>query len=450
MNRVNTTKNADLSPERKRFGLFCLIMDALYVILGLCFFQYSHLPAVVKNILPYAWIALMGIALVVAIIGIFTSKVYDLFRCSLFETIILIAQGVWLGCSKSLMLTSNPQSPFPLYFLIGLFCIFGIGLAIQIDTVWCRSIMHFMTKGAESDLRIAEDFEEEQDEVRQPVQNTRVLRRRTTAPRRQQMAQQAQTQPRVQVISQSQAKTAIKQSQAKARAKQVLAEDYAQNNRRSAGRSKNQNTAQVKTAQPRKQPAASTREHIFIEPEKPAAARPKKTQPAARADQTAPVRVSAQKPRQAAQPRKTATVSARRQPSGTRETVNDATMKWEPSKIRKAEAAAEQLRQREQRRTTTVPRQTASRQTTSRQTASRQTVSRQHRAASAPRQTASRQTAPRQTVQRRTAARTTSSQSQASPTPTLQWATQRKRRPKTHHYARSSSNHLFIRDDDDE
>lgn len=442
MNRMNTTTNPDLSPERKRFGLFCLIMDALYVILGLSFFQYSHLPDVVKNILPYAWIALMGIALVVALIGIFTSKVYDLFRCSLFETIILVAQGVWLGCSKSLMLTSNPQDPFPLYFLIGLFCIFGVGLAIQIDTVWCRSIMHFMTKGAEADLRIAETEPEPEKIQRQPVRNASVLRRRTTAPRRQQMAQ-AQTQPRVQVISQSQAKTAIKQNQAKARAKQVLAEDFAQNNRRSAGRSKNQNTAQIKTSQPRKQPSTKpAREHIFMEPEKPAAApRPKKRVQDVRADQTTPVRVSAPKRRQAPQAQKTTTAAARRASQGTRENVSDATMKWEPSKIRKAEAAAEQARQREQRQTTAVPRQTVKHQT-------HQTVQRQQRTTSAPRQTTSRQTPPRKSAYRKTTAAPSPS-AQASSTPTPQWATQRKRRPKTHHYTRSASNRLFIRDDDD-
>ncbi|MCH4072120.1 hypothetical protein [Pseudoramibacter sp.] len=440
---MNTTTNTDLSPERKRFGLFCLIMDALYVILGLCFFQYSRLPDVVKNILPYAWIALMGIALVVALIGIFTSKVYDLFRCSLFETIILIAQGVWLGCSKSLMLTSNPQAPFPLYFLIGLFCIFGVGLAIQIDTVWCRSIMHFMTKGAESNLRIAETEPEREKIQRQPVRNASVLRRRTTAPRRQQLAQ-TQAQPRVQVIRQSQAKTAIKQNQAKARAKQVLAEDFAQNNRRSANRSKNQNTAQIKTSQPRKQPATKpAREHIFMEPEKPAAApRPKKHVQTVRADQTAPVRTAAPKRQTVAQPRQAA-ASARRtsQRTSTRENVSDATMKWEPSKIRKAEAAAEQARQREQRQTTAVPHQTVKHQT-------HQTVQRQQRTTSAPRQTTSRQTPPRKSAYRKTTAAPSPS-AQASSTPTPQWATQRKRRPKTHHYTRSASNRLFIRDDDD-
>jgi uncharacterized membrane protein len=443
MNRMNTTTNTDLSPERKRFGLFCLIMDALYVILGLCFFQYSRLPDVVKNLLPYAWIALMGIALVVALIGIFTSKVYDLFRCSLFETIILIAQGVWLGCSKSLMLTSNPQAPFPLYFLIGLFCIFGVGLAIQIDTVWCRSIMHFMTKGAESNLRIAETEPEREKIQRQPVRNASVLRRRTTAPRRQQLAQ-TQAQPRVQVIRQSQAKTAIKQNQAKARAKQVLAEDFAQNNRRSANRSKNQNTAQIKTSQPRKQPATKpAREHIFMEPEKPAAApRPKKHVQTVRADQTAPVRTAAPKRQTVAQPRQAA-ASARRtsQRTSTRENVSDATMKWEPSKIRKAEAAAEQARQREQRQTTAVPHQTVKHQT-------HQTVQRQQRTTSAPRQTTSRQTPPRKSAYRKTTAAPSPS-AQASSTPTPQWATQRKRRPKTHHYTRSASNRLFIRDDDD-
>jgi uncharacterized membrane protein len=444
MNRMNTTANADLSPERKRFGLFCLIMDALYVILGLCFYQYSHLPSVVKNILPYTWIALMGIALVVALVGIFTSKVYDLFRCSLFETIILIAQGVWLGCSKSLMLTSNPQDPFPLYFLVGLFCILGVGLAIQIDTVWCRSIMHFMTKGAGDAMRIAETSDEDEakpyEPRRQPAGNTSVLRRRTTAPRRQQLAQ-TQAQPRVQVISQSQAKTAIKQNQAKARAKQVLAEDFAQNNRRS----KKQNTAHVKTAQPRKQPAANApREHLFMEPEKPAAApRPKKSASAARAEQTAPVRVSAPKRHPAPQPQKPAASAARRvsQTSGTRENVSDATMKWEPSKIRKAEAAAEKARQREQLKA----REQRKAEAAARQSAQRQTAQRQRQ--TAPRQSAQRQPIQHQTAKRRTAASTTSAQ--PSPTPTLQWATQRKRRPKTHHYARSSSNRLFIRDDDD-
>ena len=144
MNRMEKPNKTYVSKPRKRLGIFCLIMDAVYVILGLSFYHYNNLPSFYQNILSYVWIALMAAALIAALIGIFASKEYELFRSCMFETVILAAQGVWLGASSSLMLVKNQQAPFPMYFLIGLFCLLAIGLFVQIDAIWFRSIMHFI------------------------------------------------------------------------------------------------------------------------------------------------------------------------------------------------------------------------------------------------------------------------------------------------------------------
>ena len=154
MNRMEKPNKTYVSKPRKRLGIFCLIMDAVYVILGLSFYQYNNLPSLYQHILSYVWIALMAAALIAALIGIFASKEYELFRSCMFETVILAAQGVWLGASSSLMLVKNQQAPFPMYFLIGLFCLLAIGLFVQIDAIWFRSIMHFMMKGADNMVEI--------------------------------------------------------------------------------------------------------------------------------------------------------------------------------------------------------------------------------------------------------------------------------------------------------
>ena len=51
MNRMEKPNKTYVSKPRKRLGIFCLIMDAVYVILGLSFYQYNNLPSLYQHIL---------------------------------------------------------------------------------------------------------------------------------------------------------------------------------------------------------------------------------------------------------------------------------------------------------------------------------------------------------------------------------------------------------------
>lgn len=426
MNRMEKPNKAYVSKPRKRFGIFCLIMDAVYVILGLSFYNYSSLPSFYQKFLSYVWIGLMAAALIAALVGIFTSKEYELFRTCMFETVILAAQGVWLGASSSLMLVKNQQAPFPMYFLIGVFCLLGVGLLIQIDAIWFRSIMHFMMRGGENMVEIETPAESNKAPDARPAAvvrqgtvtlDTSHLKRSTV---RRQTQSRTQAQPRVQVIDQNEARTAVKQAQAKARAKQALAEDFEKRSR-STSRTPSKATAR-QTAQPRRTAAPASaqnrpersRERIFEEQQQKtqSASRTSAQRPQTQHTSRKPVQAAAPQPRVRAQRAENQQAPSPRPSRQTRPAspaAADMTMKWEPNKVRQAEASARRAAQLE---------------------------------ALKARKAAMRTTPPSSVSTSSTSASDTSSRSE-----TPQWATQRKRRPKTHHYGRSSS-HLFIRDDD--
>jgi branched-subunit amino acid transport protein len=256
MNRMEKPNKTYVSKPRKRLGIFCLIMDAVYVILGLSFYQYNNLPSLYQHILSYVWIALMAAALIAALIGIFASKEYELFRSCMFETVILAAQGVWLGASSSLMLVKNQQAPFPMYFLIGLFCLLAIGLFVQIDAIWFRSIMHFMMKGADNMVEIETQPQAKPASTPQATVHQGTVTLDTTHLKRSTMRRQTQAHPKIQVIDQNEARNAVKQAQAKARAKQVLAEDFEKRSR-STSRTAAQ-SAEKRAAQPRRSEKRTT------------------------------------------------------------------------------------------------------------------------------------------------------------------------------------------------
>lgn len=425
MNRMEKPNKPYVSKARKRLGIVSLILDAVYVILGFSFYHYEKLPSFYQSILSHVWIGLMAAALVVALIGIFASKEYELFRSSMFETVILIAQGVWLGASGGMMLVKNQQAPFPMYFLIGLFCILAVGLFIQIDAIWFRSIMHFMMKDSADMVEI----ETPAKLKKTPSPQAAVVRQGTVTLdtshlRRSTMRRQTQMQPRVQVIDQNEARNAVKQAQAKARAKQALAEDFEKRSR-SASRTSSP-SARRQTAQPRKAVVNVTaqsqprqkREPLFIEPQKESSAHPSKhtrsagpqrsqvqansakrrvsTQPRVRVQQPENQRTATPRPTHHTQPARHAQPAA----------LADATTKWEPKKVRQAEEAAQ-------------------------------------RAAKL------RELKARKAAMRTRTPSSTPADSAASSTESPQWATQRKRRPKPHHYTKSAT-HLFIRDDDQE
>ena len=422
MNRMEKPNKTYVSKPRKRLGIFCLIMDAVYVILGLSFYQYNNLPSLYQHILSYVWIALMAAALIAALVGIFASKEYELFRSCMFETVILAAQGVWLGASSSLMLVKNQQAPFPMYFLIGLFCILAIGLFVQIDAIWFRSIMHFMMKGADNMVEIETQPQAKPASTPQATVHQGTVTLDTTHLKRSTMRRQTQAHPKIQVIDQNEARNAVKQAQAKARAKQVLAEDFEKRSR-STSRTAAQ-SAEKRAAQPRRSEKRTTaqsqpkpkREPIFTEVKRETPAHQAKRTPS---HHTKPIQAQRQaateQRRKPAQPRvhvqqqpenkRHADTQPIRQAQPARQTAQpaaDATTKWEPRKVRQAEASAKRTAQLKARKSAM-----------------------------------------------RTHTPSASAADAASHTETPQWATQRKRRPKTHHYTNRSSR-LFIRDNDDE
>lgn len=426
MNRMEKPNKPYLSKPRKQLGIISLILDAVYVILGFSFYYYNDLPSFYQSILSHVWIGLMAAALIVALIGIFASKEYELFRSSMFEAVILIADGVWLGASGGMMLVKNQQAPFPMYFLVGLFCILAIGLVIQIDAIWFRSIMHFMMKDSADMVEIETPAKPEKT----PAPQAAVVRQGTVTLdtshlRRSTMRRQTQMQPKVQVIDQNEARNAVKQAQAKARAKQALAEDFEKRNRSTSHTSSQ--SARRQTAQPRKAVVNVTaqsqpkqkREPLFIEPQKEASAHPSKrtrntkpqrpqvqansaqrrvsTQPRVHVHHPETHRTSAPQPAHQAQPIRQAQPAA--------QTSADATTKWEPKKVRQAEEAAQRAAKLKELKA-------------------------------------------RKAAMRTRTPSSTPADSAASSSEFPQWATQRKRRPKPH-YTKSTSR-LFIRDDDHE
>ena len=421
MNRMEKPNKSYLSKPRKRLGIFSLVMDAVYVILGLSFYHYNNLPSFYQNILSYVWIALMAAALIAALVGIFTSKEYELFRSCMFETVILAVQGVWLGASSSLMLVKNQTAPFPMYFLIGLFCLLAIGLFVQIDATWFRSIMHFMMKGGDNMVEIETQPQAKPASTPQVTVHQGTVTLDTTHLKRSTMRRQTKAHPKIQVIDQNEARNAVKQAQAKARAKQVLAEDFEKRSR-STSRTAHQ-SAEKRTAQPRRAEKRTTtqsqprpkREPIFTEVKQETPAHQPERTPSRH---TKPVQVQRQaattQRQKPAQPRvhvqqpeskRRADTQTIRQAQPARQTAQpaaDATTKWEPRKVRQAEASAKRTAQLKARKSAM-----------------------------------------------RTHTPSASAAETASHTETPQWATQRKRRPKTHHYTNRSSR-LFIRDDDDE
>lgn len=147
-----------LSPVRKRLGRLFLIMDIVFLALGIWFFAYNNMSGGLQQAMHYIWLIVMVLAAVAAVVGAVKSEEYDIFRGCIIETVLLVSGGVWLGAGRAVILIKNPNNAMKLFFGVGLGVLFVIMLLSHIDWIWYRPIMHFMTKDADTPMpEVADD-----------------------------------------------------------------------------------------------------------------------------------------------------------------------------------------------------------------------------------------------------------------------------------------------------
>lgn len=140
-------KKYQFSKARKRMGWLCFLMDILIILISFGFINYASLPSALATALGYGWFGIMVAAFLIAAISVFVVREYDVIRGCLFETLMLVVEGIWLGITRSYMLTTSQDTNIVLLFLVGNACIIILTVLFHIDMVWYLPIKNFLMKG---------------------------------------------------------------------------------------------------------------------------------------------------------------------------------------------------------------------------------------------------------------------------------------------------------------
>ncbi|MDD2414992.1 MAG: hypothetical protein PHI94_07480 [Eubacteriaceae bacterium] len=165
-------KKYQFSKARKRMGMLCILMDVIIVLISLGFIFYSAMPSALGTVLSYSWFIVMIAAFLVAVVAVIITKEYDVIRGCLFETLILVIEGIWFGVTRNQMLTDSPDATFSGVFIAGTLCIVLLTIFIHIDMIWNEPIKRFMLKGASAQTLELNRTLMGEESLNQPVRRT--------------------------------------------------------------------------------------------------------------------------------------------------------------------------------------------------------------------------------------------------------------------------------------
>lgn len=133
------------SKKKTALIIFSLIFDLIMIGITAACYYYSSLPTQLQLIMPYAWIGVMAIALVVAIIGVIVNQDYDTIRGFLIDTFLLVVFGVWLGITNGYVLSLSADSNIVKMFINGSGLIIIVSIIFHLDLILYDQTRHFMT-----------------------------------------------------------------------------------------------------------------------------------------------------------------------------------------------------------------------------------------------------------------------------------------------------------------
>lgn len=126
-------------------GLSFILVDILLILILLGFNAYAGLPSFLETVLRNIWIVLLGGAFILMAATIIVAKDYELIRRALYQGLLTILFGIWLGISRLYILSMDSVANDSLVlFNLGSLIIILLMVLCHVDMIWGKAIQNIL------------------------------------------------------------------------------------------------------------------------------------------------------------------------------------------------------------------------------------------------------------------------------------------------------------------